>query len=620
MKGIGSSTRARRVIQILRAQRLGYAVAACLLVAACDDTGNSYTGITNAALPPIQYTVGGTVSGLSGSGLLLQLNGAGNTNVVLNGPFKVGAPLPPGSAYSVTIATQPTFPAQTCQVANGTGTANADITNVTIICSPGVTSFTVSGVVSGLTGTGLVLQNNGGDDLAIAKNGGFTFAKPVTTGTSYTVTVSTQPTTPTQSCRVTSGSGVIATANVINVAVVCRRIGQFAYVANNGSDDVSGFKIDPVTGTLTAIPGSPVAAGSAPAIVSLTPDGRFAYVATDLGTKIAAYAVDQVSGALTPIAGSPFTTAFVQGQQFPGISVDPSSKFLYITSMNDSQVAGFAINNATGALTSVPGSPFAAGSQVSGLPAFSPNGAFLYVTNQGSTGSVSGYAIDPNTGTLTPVPGSPVAAGNTPTWISLTPDGKFAYVANSVSNDISAYAVDTATGGLTPIAAPYSDGGNNPGDLTIDFAGTHLYIPDQGSNQISVYAINQADGTLTLVPGSPFAAGNGPALVDIEPSGRFAYVSSSNGNDVYGYSINSGTGALTQLPGSPYAAGSDPLSVTVDPSGKFAYVANNLSDSISGFSIDADTGVLSPVAGGPFPTGSAPFVVSISPEAPGIRD
>jgi 6-phosphogluconolactonase len=480
---------------------------------------------------------------------------------------------------------------------------------------------TIGGVISGLTGTGLQLQNNGGDTLAFGGNGTFTFTTPVATNSPYAVTVSSQPNSPAQSCFVSYGAGTAGTTNVTNVSVICRTIGQFAYTANNGSGNVSGFVINPGTGALTPIPGNPVAVGGSPAQVALTSNGKFAYVPTSSGKQIAAFTVDPTSGALTPIPGSPFATPFVAGTAYPGISVEPLNRFLYITSLNDGAIAGFAIDAATGTLTPDPGSPYAAGANSSGLPAFSPGGYFVYVTNQGVTGSVTGFAVDQTTGALTPIQGSPFPAGNTPTWISIDPSDRFAYVSNTGSNNISAYAINTVTGALTQLpGSPYSDGTQRPIDLTIDSGGTHLYVPNQDSNNISVYAIDPNSGTLATVAGSPFAAGAGPRFVDIEPTGRFAYVSSSGGNDVHGYSVDQTTGALTALPGSPYVAGSGPLFITVDPSGKYAYTANEQSADISGYVIDGTTGVLSPVPGGPFTAGIDPFTVSISPEAPGIRD
>src|SRR5688500_17452607 len=61
-------------------------------------------------------------------------------------------------------------------------------------------SQTVGGTVSGLAGTGLVLQNNAGDDLAISANGSFVFTTALSRGTAYNVTVKTPPSFPAQNC------------------------------------------------------------------------------------------------------------------------------------------------------------------------------------------------------------------------------------------------------------------------------------------------------------------------------------------------------------------------------------------------------------------------------------
>ena len=87
-----------------------------------------------------------------------------------------------------------------------------------------VAASTVGGTVTGLQGDGgLVLQNNGGDTLTISANGTFGFASSLPPGSSYAVTVKTQPSTPSQKCTVTGGSGTIA-SNVTSVNVTCSGI------------------------------------------------------------------------------------------------------------------------------------------------------------------------------------------------------------------------------------------------------------------------------------------------------------------------------------------------------------------------------------------------------------
>lgn len=165
-------------------------------------------------------TVGGSVSGLAGSGLVLSLNsGAQTLAVSANGNFVFPSAVANGTNYTVTVQTQPTAPPQTCTVANGSGTTNGtSVTNVAVTCVNN--SFTVGGTVSGLTGAGLVLSLNGGAQLAqIAANGTFTFPNPIPTGSTYTISVSTQPSS--AACTVSNGTGVVGAANVVNVAVSC---------------------------------------------------------------------------------------------------------------------------------------------------------------------------------------------------------------------------------------------------------------------------------------------------------------------------------------------------------------------------------------------------------------
>ena len=69
--------------------------------------------------------------------------------------------------------------------------------------------YQVGGTATGLSGSGLVLEDNGGNSLSISGNGGFAFGTGVQNGTAYSVTVATQPSNPTQTCTVYNGSGTI---------------------------------------------------------------------------------------------------------------------------------------------------------------------------------------------------------------------------------------------------------------------------------------------------------------------------------------------------------------------------------------------------------------------------
>lgn len=92
------------------------------------------------------------------------------------------------------------------------GDAGADAATCT-------TMHSVSGVVAGLTGAGLVLQLNGAGDLPVAEDGAFMFTAPLDDCASFEVSVATRPTG--QYCLVRGGSGVVAGSDVTGVDVQC---------------------------------------------------------------------------------------------------------------------------------------------------------------------------------------------------------------------------------------------------------------------------------------------------------------------------------------------------------------------------------------------------------------
>jgi hypothetical protein len=158
------------------------------------------------------------VSGLSTSGLALANNGvnldisAGATSFTFGQVLTNEAPY---SGYDVTVPIQPS--GQTCTVTNGTGTATANVSNVVVTCSD--RTFNVGGTISGLTTSGLVLAN-GSDTLSVPAGAtSFTMPTAVAYGSSYTVTVATQPTG--LACNVTNGTGTVGADAVTNIAVSC---------------------------------------------------------------------------------------------------------------------------------------------------------------------------------------------------------------------------------------------------------------------------------------------------------------------------------------------------------------------------------------------------------------
>ncbi|GAC1530183.1 MAG: hypothetical protein NVS3B10_26380 [Polyangiales bacterium] len=184
----------------------------------------SGSGTVNANVTSVQvtctaktYTIGGTLSGLTGGDVVLQDNGGNDLVLNANGTFTFSQPVANGAPYAVTVLTQPV--GQHCTVTSGAGTvAASNVTNVSVTC---VKAYTIGGALTGLLPMkSVVLQDNGGDNLTLSANGGFTFATALPTGATYAVTVLTQPAG--QTCTVTNGTGTVGMTNVVNVAVTCK--------------------------------------------------------------------------------------------------------------------------------------------------------------------------------------------------------------------------------------------------------------------------------------------------------------------------------------------------------------------------------------------------------------
>ena len=82
-------------------------------------------------------------------------------------------------------------------------------------------SYTVGVNVTGLAASGLVLHNNGGDDLAIAMTGAFTFPESLVDGSAYNAAVKTQPSNPSQTWTVVTGSGALTGATIATAKLSC---------------------------------------------------------------------------------------------------------------------------------------------------------------------------------------------------------------------------------------------------------------------------------------------------------------------------------------------------------------------------------------------------------------
>jgi 6-phosphogluconolactonase (cycloisomerase 2 family) len=385
-------------------------------------------------------------------------------------------------------------------------------------------TYTIGGSVSGLqSGGSVVLADNGADTLTVSGNNTFTFATKVNQNGSYAVTVQTQPNA--QNCTVASGSGSGVSANVTAVAVTCTNRPQYAYVVNNGSDTISQYSID-ASGTLSPLSVPTIATGHRPQAIVVDPTRKYVYVPNLLDDTVSQYVI-QSDGSLMP--NTPATVATARG-------------------------------------------PWAVASR----------GNWLYVVNSVDN-SISQFLID-SSGALTSLAVAPVGTGVEPWHLTLSPNGKFAYVADHGNAPpggmtIHQYAVDSGTGALTmlnpatvPAPFPY------PGGIAVDLTSSYAYLSNINGNSVSEFAIG-TDGTLTALNPASVATDTEPVFLAFDPTGKYAYEANytidkaSPPGTVSQYSVGTG-GQLTPMPTKSVPAGNGPSWVAFDPFGKYAYVTN----------------------------------------------
>jgi DNA-binding beta-propeller fold protein YncE len=342
------------------------------------------------------------------------------------------------------------------------------------------------------------------------------------------------------------------------------------YVNNNTSvaNTVAGFDRH-ADGSLTAIAGSPFAAGGAGTGLPFgsagglqrTTNGRYLLATDPASNQISVLRINgdgslglvdvHSSNGLTPVSiatrgglvyvantgtgGSNYTgfrlnpvgkliaipgsTYALPDNALPGhVLISPDGRRLIGTrvgpSAGPSYVDAFRIG-ADGRLTPAPGSPYAAQGVGPFGSTFSPtDGNRLFVSNAhngGGLGTVSAYDVAAN-GSLTSITGSPFADNQTaPCWVAISPDGKALFAINTAVPSISRYTVAAdGTLGLVEPATPFnSPTGLKPFDAGVSPDGGFLYVVDAGVAKVSAFAISGT--SVTELAGSPVAIPGGGA-------------------------------------------------------------------------------------------------------------
>jgi 6-phosphogluconolactonase (cycloisomerase 2 family) len=433
-------------------------------------------GTSSAAWNVTSQPLSGTVTGLTGTGLVLQVNGANNITIAPgSASFNFPTTLVNGASYNVTVLTEPAAPPlQVCVVYNGTGTVGGSLSNISVGCTTPSEQLIVAD-----------LNGNFSAYFIDSRTGSLGAGAPVALGSGYTQ----QATDP---------------------------AGKFLYVLNTSAATVSAFTASASTGALMPVAGSPFPTSAGPSGLVVEPTGRFVYVGGSSGAD--AYSIDPTTGTLTLIAGSPFRGP-------PGSTVVcglfclANAKFLYYPQWITGGIGvnAFAIDAMTGALTSI--GPVGATAETAGADhaALDPAKGFFYLD---IISSVQVYTVNALTGALTYVTTVQPPSPSFWTYMTLDPTGKFAYMPLGTSDvtaasSISVYAIDATTGTLSPLSSNTIAAGVDAVPVVFDLTGKFVYVGNISSYNISAYAINPTTGALTPVPGSPFPTAVTPANISV---------------------------------------------------------------------------------------------------------
>jgi 6-phosphogluconolactonase (cycloisomerase 2 family) len=345
---------------------------------------------------------------------------------------------------------------------------------------------------------------------------------------------------------------------------------------------------------------------------------KYLYFTTDEGQNAFAATIDSNTG--QPQIGGLIPTG-VTNQVFPCPTSDPLNQFLYVESATvgtggaivGGELQTYRIDPATGALSTVAGSPFF--SAPSGCVDFEPSGKFGFVTiGVNSATFLVTYSRDVNTGILTLA--NSANLGAVPTRTAIDPLGKFLYIGASFDGFNTTFglgfSIDSTTGTLTAIPGSPFTLSKDGGTFTFHPSGNYLYVANSSGQSIDTYSVERSTGALTLI--NTMQTCINPTPLRFSPDGGFAYTTCSmTPAHVLSPSLETfavgADGALTHLGSVPTLALVSDL--TVDPSGQFLYLstaapyilfstvdANGVAQTVEGFGTQPNPSLSNVVVGG----------------------
>ncbi len=293
------------------------------------------------------------------------------------------------------------------------------------------------------------------------------------------------------------------------------------------------------------VPGDDTAVN--PSFIALSADGKYLYAVEETGPGVdtsghlRAFAVED--GRLRPI-----NRQAVQGFAPCYVKVDPSQRFA-LTANYAGGVTFFPIA-ADGSLLPASNVQHPQGSgpterQTASHPhsvELSPDGRFAYVADLGAD-KIWIFEVDVNVGRLLPAKTAAVALapGAGPRHIVLHPDAAFAYVINELNNTVTVLRREIQTGRLDTLESFATlpedfSGSSNAADIHLTPDGRWLYASNRGHNSIAGFAVGLKDGLLTPIGIFP-CRGEVPRGFAISPEGSLLLVGNQNSDNLAAFRI-----------------------------------------------------------------------------------
>jgi 6-phosphogluconolactonase len=334
-------------------------------------------------------------------------------------------------------------------------------------------------------------------------------------------------------------------------------------------------------------------------------DGKaFVYVAHSddpegftLGDRISAFSLDESTGVLTEIIGSPF----LEDRGAQGLAVHPSGKWVYAKNYFGEIISCLSVDPTTGALRRLNG--YLGASDEARQFRIHPSGDFLYLMTRNG---VTAYLIDAATGTLTWA----AHAGSEGPWdLAFDPSGRFIYIVYGLPIGIEAYAIDASNGSFSAVpGSPFALGAAQ-GEVHVLPPGDTLCASIYEFDGIQAFSIDPATGALTPGAASPFTDPGRPWRLLLDPLGRFGYVWLTSSGDIDVYAISTASGAWRKAASDPQQAAGWTGGLAFDPSGNFLFTTDHDAKTISTYAVHPITGAL---------IAKAVHTLALNPESIGV--